>query len=262
LAKNYYIIRQEVPFLEPKIMKIFTPINGEHFNTFVSNLVGNISIYLYDGKNNSRKDMTNSYILKEFDMNEYKPELIKERKYGYRNSIYRYTNFEFYVYIGKKNPELKYFFMDGESQFLASGGASMENPFKSSLNNRKKNMNYGNSYEKYIASKYEENDYLVELNGINKNINDGGIDLIAKKDDSLILVQCKNWSMSNKYKINQKDLRAFIGDSFIYMTENELFNKKVSFHFIVSHDNILNEGAIKFLEEQNMVKFKVVAFEN
>jgi len=262
LAKGYYIIRQEVPFLEPKIMKIFTPINGEHFNTFVSNLVGNISIYLYDGKNNSRKDMTNSYILKEFDMNEHKPELIKERKYGYRNSIYKYTNFEFYVYEGNKYKDLEYFYMNGEKHFRAQAGASIENPFKSSLSDRKRNMNYGNSYEKFIASKYEESGYIVELNGIKKNTNDGGIDLIAFKEDNLILVQCKNWSMSNKYKINQKDLRAFIGDSFIYMTENELFNKKVSFHFIVSHENILNEGAIKFLEEQNMVKFKVVAFEN
>jgi restriction system protein len=261
LDKDYYIIKQELPTISPVVLKIFAPVNIKHLRDFISLLVGQINVYYYTIKDNSRKDLTNEFIHEQFDINDIKLELVGKRKLSYINHIHKYINFVFYIYEGKKNIELKQFFMNGENHSLKSISACTENVFKSNISDKKRNDRYGNNYEKFIANKYIELGYEVILNGINKNVNDGGIDLIAKKENSIILVQCKNWSMSNEYKINQKDLRAFLGDGFIYMKENGLLNTKVSFHFIVSHDNILNEGALKFLSEQNILKFKYVPFE-
>ncbi|WP_404320257.1 hypothetical protein [Malaciobacter canalis] len=67
--------------------------------------------------------------------------------------------------------------------------------------------------------------------------------------------------MSNIYKINQKDIRAFIGDCFLYLKDLDIKGLKVSYHFIVSHNNILTKSAEIFLEQNNFIKFKCVPFE-
>ncbi len=126
----------------------------------------------------------------------------------------------------------------------------------------KKKQQYGSSYEFFISNKYKQKGYEVELRGIKESFNDGGIDLIAKKKNSLVLVQCKNWNMSNSYKINQKDIRAFVGDGFLYLKTIDFSNLKISYHFIVSHNNILTKSAEIFLKEHNFIKFKCVPFED
>ena len=70
---------------------------------------------------------------------------------------------------------------------------------------------------KYKAVKYDAEDRAMK-----KSFNDGCLDLIAKKDNLLVFLQCKNWTMSNSYKINQKDIRAFVGDGFIYLKDVNL----------------------------------------
>ena len=133
--------------------------------------------------------------------------------------------------------------------------------FFSEIDKQKLNNRYGNEYEKYIATKYETNNFKVIQNGIQKSYKDGGIDIIAENDNTLILVQCKNWSLSNEYKINQKDLRAFVGDCYIYMKENKISNQSIGFHFIVSHNNILTKSAEIFLKQNTFIKFKCIPFE-
>lgn len=67
--------------------------------------------------------------------------------------------------------------------------------------------------------------------------------------------------MSNSYKINQKDLRAFVGDCFLYLKDKNLVKRKVSYHYIVSHKDILTKSAEIFLEQNKFIKFKCVPFE-
>ncbi|MCP4971745.1 MAG: restriction endonuclease [Arcobacter sp.] len=94
------------------------------------------------------------------------------------------------------------------------------------------------------------------------SFNDGGLDIITSKGTNLVLVQCKNWKMSNNYKVNQKDIRAYVGDCFLYLQNIEQDYLKVSYHFIVSHNNILTKSAEIFLGQNKFIKFKCVPFEN
>jgi len=52
----------------------------------------------------------------------------------------------------------------------------------------------GRMYERQIGYGYEKAGYEVEYRGIEKGVKDGGIDLICKKFDEILIVQCKCWS--------------------------------------------------------------------
>ena len=158
----------------------------------------------------------------------------------------------------------KQFYMGGWVYFHngTEFSSSLESSiFCSNIEDQKSKNTYGNEYEKYIAIKYEKNNFKVTLNGIKKTYNDGGIDLIAENKNTIILVQCKNWSLTSKYKINQKDIRAFVGDCYMYMIDNNISNKSIGFHFIASHNNILTKSAEIFLKKNTFIKFKYIPFE-
>ncbi len=52
---------------------------------------------------------------------------------------------------------------------------------------------FGRQYERYVGFLYEYSGYKVEYNGLTKGLDDGGIDLIARKRGELLLLQCKRW---------------------------------------------------------------------
>jgi hypothetical protein len=54
-------------------------------------------------------------------------------------------------------------------------------------------LDYGYQYERYIGYLYESDGYKVEYNGLRKGLDDGGIDLIARKHGQHLLIQCKRW---------------------------------------------------------------------
>ena len=179
----------------------------------------------------------------------------------YSHFVLRDRFFTFYAfYRDYLEKDLLNFFIDGDVYKFKKSIILDAGFFVSSLEDHKKRNHYGNTYEAFISKKYEEQNYQVELNGIKKSFEDGGIDIIATKENSIVLVQCKNWAMSNNYKITQKDLRAFVGDCFLYLKDKPL-DKKVSYHFIVSHEDILTGSAKIFLEKHKFIKFKCVPFE-
>jgi len=265
MHKSYYLIKQELPYIEPNIIKIYDECNMTHLKKLINTLIGDIHIYHYNQENNSREDLTSSLGKPNFNIYDYPFERIKL-------AIHTYTSTEkFNTYIKtftienlNKDKVSKNFFMNSKVYFLNNTNLTSlisSSIFFSEIDKQKLNNKYGNEYEKYIASKYEKNNFKVVLNGIEKSYKDGGIDILAENDNTLILVQCKNWSLSNKYKINQKDLRAFVGDCYIYMRENKISNKSIGFHFIVSHDNILTKSAEIFLKQNTFIKFKCIPFE-
>ena len=69
MDKDYYIIKQELPTISPVVLKIFAPVNIKHLRDFISLLVGQINVYYYTIKDNSRKDLTNEFIHEQFDIN-------------------------------------------------------------------------------------------------------------------------------------------------------------------------------------------------
>lgn len=52
----------------------------------------------------------------------------------------------------------------------------------------------GRDYERYIGHLYEERGWRVAFDGATKGFHDMGRDLVARKGDTLHLVQCKRWA--------------------------------------------------------------------
>ena len=117
----------------------------------------------------------------------------------------------------------------------------------------------GDNYEIYVAEHYKSIGYEVSLNGIIHGKKDNGIDIICNKNNELILIQCKNWKENSKYKVTHLILKAFIGCCSEYIIKNQLFNKKVAFHFVTSN-NILDASAKKYLAESTTLKYKILPF--
>ena len=87
----------------------------------------------------------------------------------------------------------------------------------------KSKWHIGKMYERYIGHLYEMEGYEVEYSGIKKRLEDLGRDLIAKKDDEIVVIQCKNWSQFRK--IHENSVFQFFGTVFQFREENP--DKKV-----------------------------------
>jgi len=273
MKQSHYLIKQILPYIEPNIITIHEPCNITHIKKLISTLIGEIYVYYYNKEDNSRQDLTDTWGNTKFNIYDYQFEKLRLYKHSYiaKNNLPLY--FKSYSIDFPIMP--KKFFNHGAILFYqgATVGTNSYNGthdiepcwypgvYISNISDNKRKSFYGQEYEKYIANKYKENNYNITLNGIEKSHKDGGIDIIAENDNTVLLVQCKNWSLSNEYKINQKDLRAFIGDCYIYIRENNLSNKSLGFHFIVSHDNILTKSAKIFLMQNTFIKFKCIPFE-
>ncbi len=263
MKEQYYIVKQTLPYLDTKINKIYCPTNISHLKKLISFMIGKIEVYLYTEENGERENLTSILGNENFNIYEHKIESLRLVKMLYYNSHFENKYISFYSLSQIKLDLFPNFFMLGYVFRLKSSEMKMSvDGISCNLAEHNKRQKYGNSYEIFIANKYKETGYEVENRGVKESFNDGGLDIIAIKDNNIVLVQCKNWTMSNSYKINQKDIRAFVGDCFLYLKDIDLEQKKVSYHFIVSHNNILTESAEIFLKQNTFIKFKCVAFEN
>lgn len=94
-------------------------------------------------------------------------------------------------------------------------------------NRPKSKWHIGKMYERYVGYLYEAEGYDVEYVGIFKGLEDLGRDIIAKKGDTIIVVQCKNWS---KFRtIYEKHIFQFFGTVFQYKDSNPGKNIKAVF---------------------------------
>jgi hypothetical protein len=263
MESDYYLIQQNLPYLKPLALKIICPLNLTHLKKFISIMAGQINVYKYHMEDNSREDLTRTLGVEKFNIYDSNFDKFREIICTYTSKYTITQYFKIYCLNGDFNirKDIETFFMIDAVYKLKTVEYRSGNLFYSDVDNYKRLNNYGSEYEKFIGSKYEALGYFVEYNGIKKSFKDGGIDLIAIKKDLLVLVQCKNWSMANDYKLSQKDLRAFVGDCYLYMRNINLYSKKISFHFIVSHNDILTKSAEIFLKENDFIKFKTIPFE-
>lgn len=111
----------------------------------------------------------------------------------------------------------------------------------------------GTEYELYIAKYFRNEGYKIYMNGLNNGKKDDGIDVICHKDKETILIQCKNW----KYPIEQKDIRAFIGDCHVYINKNAAFlrNRKIRKIFITSNEETKKAVELYVKENQAEVEY-------
>lgn len=90
--------------------------------------------------------------------------------------------------------------------------------------NKKSNWQIGRDYELYIGQYYEKLGYSVEYYGMDKKLEDLGRDLIAKKDNKTLIIQCKCWSKHKQ--IHENSITQLFGTLTAYRVEHEesLFN--------------------------------------
>lgn len=86
----------------------------------------------------------------------------------------------------------------------------------------------GRLYERYVGYLYEKDGYNVEYVGIFKGFEDLGRDLICKKGNDFIVIQCKNWAEFRT--IYEKHVFQFFGTVFQYKDENKDKNVKSIFY--------------------------------
>ncbi len=123
---------------------------------------------------------------------------------------------------------------------------------------RKSKWQIGRDYERYIGYLYEESGWNVYYQGIIKGLEDLGRDLIARKADSIQIIQCKCWSQ--RKTIHEKHVFQLFGTTIEFLLKNmeskdsiqpslfpELLNEqKVKATFITS--TTLSEKAKEFAE--------------
>ena len=111
----------------------------------------------------------------------------------------------------------------------------------------------GADYEKYVSDIYRERGYNVTEYGKIHGRKDHGIDLIAKKDQEIILIQCKNYKKDTSWKITHKDIKAFQTDARLYVEQQPIFKKyKLTARYTLSN-NVLHPSAIKHIEEMQKI---------
>jgi len=107
----------------------------------------------------------------------------------------------------------------------------------------------GDEYEEYIAEHYRQLGYDVIEHGKEKGVKDGGIDLIAKLDNEVILIQCKDWNENNSHKIDHKDIKVLRTDANDFLEKNPDYkNYEIKLKYTLS-GNFLHKSAEKHMEE-------------
>lgn len=101
----------------------------------------------------------------------------------------------------------------------------------------------GKMYERYVGYLYEKEGYIVDYTGIFMGKGDLGRDLICKKGNEIIVIQCKNWSQFKT--IFEKNIFQFFGTVFQYRDQNK--GKQIKAFFYTTTK--LSELASRFAME-------------
>lgn len=116
------------------------------------------------------------------------------------------------------------------------------------INGRKTKWQIGRDYELFCGQQLEKEGWNVNYFGMEKKLNDLGRDLIAKRGNEILVVQCKYWSQSKL--IHEKHILQLFATTHIMELSNfDLFNT----HKPVFITNInLSETAIEFAKMLNV----------
>ena len=107
----------------------------------------------------------------------------------------------------------------------------------------------GDEYEEYIAEHYRKLGCHVIEHGKEKGVKDGGIDLIVKLGNELILIQCKDWNENYSHKIDHKDIKVLRTDANDFLEKNPIYkNCEIKLRYTLS-GNFLHKSAEKYMAE-------------
>ena len=132
--------------------------------------------------------------------------------------------------------------------YFAAKFLSKDTNFQKVAKTEAEKIQKGKEYEYDVKCFFEKRDYKVYPNGYINGVKDEGIDLIAYKDNEVVLAQCKNWANPPKQDI----IKKFVADADLFVNKNQdkFKNKKIRKIFFTSCQQI-DYGAKTFLEEYN-----------
>jgi len=119
----------------------------------------------------------------------------------------------------------------------------------------------GDAYECFVGLVYQEKGFNIKYNGILKGKYDDGIDLVATKDDTVVLVQCKYRSKKNQIK--QYHLKAFAYDFKVFSKKEDYYLRKINHFgvFTVPNKSTINYGSYIFLKvSENFINYDIQDF--
>jgi hypothetical protein len=105
----------------------------------------------------------------------------------------------------------------------------------------------GKEFEYYVSDYFKKQGYEV-INNFEKEKNDEGIDIIAKKGEELLLIQCKNWEIP---VISHKEIKEFLGNCYLFLYNHVEYRrfKKVRRLYITSQSNL--DKSARYLLKDN-----------
>ena len=83
----------------------------------------------------------------------------------------------------------------------------------------------GRDYELYVGYKYSQKGYKIDYFGSYMGLEDLGRDLIAKKGDEVLIIQCKYWS--SRKEIHENHINQLYGTMSCYCIENKVDKNRV-----------------------------------
>lgn len=114
----------------------------------------------------------------------------------------------------------------------------------------------GKLYERYVGYQHEKEGYVVEYFGIKEKYEDMGRDLICRKGNDVLIIQCKNWSQFKT--IYEKHIFQLFGTVFEYKKRHPNKNVRAVFCTTTHLSELAREIAgilgIQILEEYRFEK--------
>ena len=90
---------------------------------------------------------------------------------------------------------------------------------------KKTKWQIGRDYEQYVGFQYRRKGYVVDDVGSYMGLEDLGRDIIAKKNEDILIIQCKYWSSIKL--IHEKHITQLYGTIASYCVENNVDSAKV-----------------------------------
>jgi len=131
-----------------------------------------------------------------------------------------------------------------------------------------KKTDWGYIYEKYVGQILNSDGYIVEYNGLSKGFKDGGVDIIAKKNNQDYLMQCK---FSQKSTLGKQKIEWILYKASSFIASHTI-NKKPIFCLVIpsiaqSFGEKIRKGKISYPvvdyflsinNRQSAVKFEIL----
>jgi len=119
------------------------------------------------------------------------------------------------------------------------------------IKGKKSKWQIGRDYEMYCAYIYEKDGWVVQRYGIEKQLNDMGRDIIATKNGSVHIIQCKFWS--NDKLIHEKHIAQLYGSTIEYSIANDTTSSQSKIFPVFITNIELSETAKKFAKRLNVI---------